>query len=190
VLTGVQLQTTATGITYRVRPMRSWSDDGPFIFDACLRAVRCERPAKAWERADWESYRDRYLRPALQRSAVVVASDPEVLDQLYGYVAIELVDGRPVMHWAYVRALPYLRRQRIGTTLLRALVAEGPVWVSHRLVATWPWLSAAWRLHYGPHLVSGGTHEDLAGDTRQGDRGWIDQLALSGTAPRGHADQP
>lgn len=101
--------------TIRVRP--AVDADMPFVFDGWLKSFRMAHAAGPFAIEDYKQVYSVAIQKLLQRAELLIACNPELDDQLYGFLAHEKRTP-PVVHYVYVKQ-PF-RKHRIATLLMAA----------------------------------------------------------------------
>lgn len=133
--------------------------DLPLIWNSWLKSYRANNEMAKAVGADTYYRQHRVLIGELcNRSAILIACDPEYPDQIYGYAVYEVYNGPVlVMHYVYVKKT--YRRFGIATELVhKARLSvhhpEGmPVGATH---ATYLWLDHLkdrWHMWFNPYLL-------------------------------------
>lgn len=127
-----------------VRPA-SEADVG-FIFNSWLKSFQPAQPHVPGP--VYFDFQHRVIEQLLKRSTVSVACNPTDVNQIYGYIVHEVIEGLPVVHYAYVKHT--FRRTGVFKQLMHDVGSNG--FYTHRLSATSK-LAEKWRLIYNPYLV-------------------------------------
>jgi len=100
------------------------------------------------------AYKRAVIEPLIERCGVLVAANPDHLDQVYGWCCAEVrEDGRRVLHGIYVRH-PF-RGFKVATELLNRTLPgwEEGMFHTHPSIAMERGLSRKWGSKYAPNLV-------------------------------------
>lgn len=84
-----------------IRP--GMESDANFILSSWLKSYRQSYFARVMTNTIYFDNHHSVLRRILKRATVLVASNVDSPDQIYGYIVFEMVDGIPVIHYTYVK---------------------------------------------------------------------------------------
>lgn len=161
-------------LTFDIRPYTP--EDAPFVFSAWCNQIRRVPPLRHLTDEHFREYKVRILEPLLDRAQVLVASNPELDAQSYGFIVAETPD---VLHFVYVRSPQLYRRRGVAGALLAAALPaytqRAPLYATHRTKATDcnDRLARAWRLVYVPQLAV------LSQRSQHVSEGALDQLSAA-----------
>lgn len=139
--------------------------DMAFIYSSWLKAhYDIGSNVKAIDRRTFESHHRTIIEKLLGRSQILIASDPEVSDLIYGWIVFEPIGAQVCIHYSYVRGSQ--RRFGIGRRLYEAAKALGrhdddlPVLTSH-YSPNWNWIDR--RSTYNPYASDESHHPMIVG---------------------------
>lgn len=134
----------------RVRP--ATASDAPFIFSSWLKCMRGSSFAREITSTVYYAEQHKIIERLLKTCTVYVACDEANVDDIYGYICAEQIDGIFVLHMVYVKHM--YRNLGIGTLLLNSFnhsADAASIYTQHTPIAVR--LSAKYRMVYSPYVA-------------------------------------
>ncbi len=134
-----------------VRIRQATASDAAFIFSSWLKCMRGSSFAREITSTVYYAEQHKVIERLLKTCTVHVACDEANVDDIYGYICAENIDGIFVLHMVYVKHM--YRNLGVGTLLLNSIEhnpEHAAIYTQHTPLAVR--LSAKYRMTYSPYV--------------------------------------